>query len=244
MLKMDEKLYQTYREIEGTHWWFVGRRQLIFNLLESLDKDIRILDLGCNTGFLVNLLQQKGYEVYGCDSSEAAIAFGRQQGIRNLQVVEGNRLPFGDKEFDMILCLDVLEHLADDRQGLQEIKRVLKPGGLAIITVPAFNFLWGLQDKVSRHFRRYRASQIKKLAIQSGFNVKKLSYFNFFLFAPIALMRLAQKFYRSQRSSDFELNNRLTNAVLKRFFLLEIKILKYLNLPFGVSLIAVLEYEK
>lgn len=241
---MDEKLYQTYREIEGIHWWFVGRRQLIFNLLESLGKDIRILDLGCNTGFLVNLLQQKGYEVYGCDSSEAAIAFGRQQGTRNLQVVEGNRLPFGDKEFDMILCLDVLEHLVDDRQGLQEIERVLKPGGLAIITVPAFNFLWGLQDKVSRHFRRYRASQIKKLAIQSGFNVKKLSYFNFFLFAPIALMRLAQKFYRPGRGSDFELNNRFVNKILEKIFLLEIKFLRRLNFPFGVSLLAILKKDE
>ncbi len=239
---MDEKLHQTYRKIEGTHWWFIGRRQLVFDILKKrAPADAKILDYGCNTGFLVNVLQRAGFDACGCDKSAEAICFGQAQGTKNICATDGDVLPYRDGEVDVILCLDVLEHLADDRQGLREIRRVLKPGGLAIITVPAFNFLWGLQDEVSHHFRRYRVFQSEDLIKQENLKIEKLSYFNFFLFAPIVLMRLAQKFYRPKRGSDFELNNRFVNKILEKIFLLEIKFLRRVNFPFGVSLLAILK---
>ncbi|MDD5590229.1 MAG: class I SAM-dependent methyltransferase, partial [Candidatus Portnoybacteria bacterium] len=190
---MDEKLHQTYRRIEKTHWWFVGRRQLALEFLKKQKPGADILDFGCNAGFLVDFLRQRGWQTQGCDKSADAIAFGQAQGITGLRVSDTDVLPFPDGQFDAVFCLDVLEHLADDGIAMAEIKRVLKTGGQALITVPAFKFLWGLQDEVSHHFRRYRLKDLKKLAGQKGLKIKRASYFNFFLFLPIALARFWQK---------------------------------------------------
>lgn len=238
---MEKKLYQTYQEIEKKHWWFAGRRQIILNILKPLSKDIKILDFGCNAGFLVKFLNIRGYKISGCDKSGEAINFGRADGTENLKIMENNVLPYANEEFDLVLCLDVLEHLEDDSAGLTEIKRVLKPGGQAIITVPAFKFLWGLQDRVSHHRRRYTQPNLKKLAEAGGLKIERLSYFNSFLFFPIAAARLWQKIIRPRRFSDFDLNNKFLNFCLNIIFLTEVFLLKFINFPFGVSLLAILK---
>jgi SAM-dependent methyltransferase len=238
---MDEKLHQTYRRIEKTHWWFVGRRQLALDFLEKQKPGADILDFGCNAGFLVDFLRQRGWRTQGCDKSADAIAFGRAQGITDLRVSDTDSLPFSDEQFDAVFCLDVLEHLADDRIGMAEIRRILKPGGQALITVPAFKFLWGLQDKVSHHFRRYRLKDLKNLAGQKGLKIKRASYFNFFLFLPIALARFWQKISKPRRISDFELNNSFINWLFKTIFLGEIKLLRHFYFPWGVSIFIVLQ---
>ncbi len=238
---MDEKLHQTYRRVEQTHWWFVGRRQLILDFLEGQSSGAKILDFGCNAGFLVNFLRQRGREVQGCDKSADAVAFGQAQGISGLTLSQEEELPFANEQFETVLCLDVLEHLADDFKGLQEIRRVLKPGGRALVTVPAFKFLWGLQDEASHHFRRYRLKELKILAAKSGFKAIRASYFNFFLFAPIALARFWQKIFKPRRGSDFELNNPLSNRLFKKIFLGEIKLLRRFNFPWGVSIFIIIQ---
>lgn len=239
---MEQKLYQTYQAIEKSHWWFVGRRRIILNILKPLAlPGLKILDFGCNAGYLVKYLSDRGFNISGCDKSAEAIAFGGAQGIKNLKVTENDILPYADEEFDVVLCLDVLEHLPDDLAGIKEIKRVLKPGGRAVVTAPAFKFLWGLQDKVSHHFRRYRRPDVKKIADGGGLKIERLSYFNSFLFLPITLARLWQKIMPPKRFSDFDLNNNFLNFCLKAVFLTEVFFLRFINFPLGVSLITILK---
>lgn len=240
---MDKKLYETYREIEDTHWWFVGRRKIVLDIFErfSLEKSTtKILDFGCNTGVLVGILQRDGWNISGSDISGEAIEYGQKRGIKNLSVADGVALPYMDASFDAVLCLDVLEHIEDDSFALKEIWRVLKPGGRAIIMVPAFRFLWGVQDVVAHHYRRYSIKMINELVSNGKWSIDFKSYFNFLLFPLIAIVRLLQRFWKPKRQSDFELNNKFFNFILTKIFLSEAAILRFVRYPWGISILAVL----
>ncbi|MEK7507179.1 MAG: class I SAM-dependent methyltransferase [Patescibacteria group bacterium] len=246
---MEPGFYQTYFTTEKKHWWFKVRRNLIGWLLHQYlpgrPEKTKILDYGCGSGYLVGQLQKAGYPTYGKDISPEAIGFGRKQGINNLSVSRDSQIGFADIFFDAVLALDVIEHIEDDEFALKEIERVLKPGGIAIITVPAYMWLWGKQDEVSQHFRRYRLNQLEKLVRQSTnlIPVKK-SYFNTFLFPGIVITRLLDKIFKINRSSDFEINNRFLNRLFYNIFNLEIGWLKRFSFPFGVSILLVLgKYE-
>ncbi len=239
---MDEVLYKTYQEVEAKHWWFVGRRKLILQLFKKYygsDNKAGILDVGCNGGFLVARLQAIGYIAAGCDISAEAINYGQSQGREGLRVCALPNLPYADSQFDAVLCLDTLEHIQDDELAIKEINRILKRGGLTIITAPAFMWLWGLQDEISHHFRRYTKSELLAKIQAAGFSIERVSYFNFFLFLPIYLVRQLSKIMPLPRRSDFDINNKLVNYILQYIFLLEIWLLKSISYPVGVSLLAV-----
>ena len=237
---MDQKLHDTYRRIENEHWWFVGRRKILFDLLKKHSAPVNsILDVGCNTGVLVRALQERGHDAYGTDLSSDAIEYGKAHGVANLQLADGVRQPFPDGMFDCVLALDVIEHIDDDGAALKEMMRVLKPNGLLIIKVPAYQFLWGVQDDVSQHKRRYTKKSLQALMSSVQLEVLRCSYFNTFLFPPIALIRLIQRIIPPKRTSDFDLNNPTVNEILKRMFLFEAQLLNQTNFPFGVSLLLV-----
>jgi SAM-dependent methyltransferase len=164
-----------------------------------------------------------------------------------LGVVTGERIEYPDNTFDAVLALDVLEHLENENWALKELNRVLKPGGVAIVMVPAFMFLWGVQDEVSQHFRRYDQKMLKSAIVKSAsWNIVRISYFNFFLFFPIALVRVGSRLLglKSRRQSDFDINGKLMNNLFYLIFNTERKILKLLNYPFGVSILTVLKKNK
>jgi 2-polyprenyl-3-methyl-5-hydroxy-6-metoxy-1,4-benzoquinol methylase len=237
---MEHKLHKTYQQIEQRHWWFVGRRQILYNVLNRyFSSGAKILDIGCNSGVLVEKLQRRGYEAWGTDISKESIDAGKFRGVKNLIVAEGDRQPFEDGTFDCVLALDVIEHIEKDGEALAEFKRLLKPGGMIVIKVPAFMFMWGLQDEVAHHKRRYSKQLLRDTVTAQGFEIVRMTYFNFFLFLPIALVRLIQKIRPPKRSSDFDLNNAFVNSMLKTVFLFEAWLLKFINFPFGVSLLLV-----
>lgn len=247
---MDVALYKQYQDIQNTHWWFVGRRKIIFNLLEqyfgSKKKSVKILDFGCNTGFLVGELQKQGYNVCGVDVSESAIDFGRAQGVQNILVYNPDNLKldkdiFPETKFDVIFALDVVEHIEKDQHALEVLRTKLTPQGRIIVMVPAFMMLWGLQDEVAHHFRRYTAGGFNKVATEAHLVVERMTYFNIFLFFPILVFRLIQRVIPTKRSSDFDINNPFLNGVFKVIFCTEAALLKYVKFPFGVSLLAVLK---
>jgi len=238
---MDESLYKTYQQVEEKHWWFRGRRALIFWLLNKYCRTpskTAVLDVGCNSGLLVEKLRQAGYNAAGCDVSAEAVAYGREQGRQGLQVCALPNLPYADGQFDVILCLDTLEHIENDNLALREIRRALKQTGLVILTVPAFMSLWGLQDEVSHHFRRYtKAEMLAKIKASGHWQLARVSYFNFFLFLPIWLIRKISNILQLRRNSDFDINNQFLNKILIILFLSEIWLLKILSYPCGVSLL-------
>ena len=166
----------------------------------------------------------------------------RNAGSRGVEIFDGSTLPFEANAFTLVTTLDVLEHIDDDRGMLAEMHRVLAPGGTLLVTVPAFPFLWGAQDEISHHKRRYRRRELRERVEGAGFELRKLTYFNTLLFPPIAAIR-APRPYRGrphQLRSDFEMTRpgRL-NAVLAKIFAAEGPLIARMNLPVGVSLLAV-----
>jgi SAM-dependent methyltransferase len=155
-------------------------------------------------------------------------------------VPPGARLPFADGAFDLVTALDVIEHIDDDVAALGELRRVLRPGGRLLVAVPAFTFLWGRQDEVSHHRRRYTRATLARALAQAGFAVVRESYFNTLLFPPIAAVRLGRRLLRrpGRRQSDFELGPARLNGLLGAVFGAEAALVARTDLPFGVSLLA------
>ena len=241
---MEHSFYRTYFDLEKENWWFRVRRNLIFGLFKKykIDNEKKILDYGCGSGFLVGQLQDRGFDVYGVDMSEDAINFGSSRGVNNLFRANGTRIKFPDEHFDVILAMDVIEHIEDDSLAVSELSRLLKPGGHLIITVPAYQWMWGVQDEVAHHFRRYTMGSFLKLVKStSGLKVIRRTYFNTFLFLPAALVRIASKAFKlKSRESDFDINNNFLNKLLYTIFNLEVKLSSYISYPFGVSILIIL----
>jgi SAM-dependent methyltransferase len=240
---MEADFYRQYFALEGRHWWFLGRRKIFLRLIRSLlpAGNQEILDFGCGTGAFLPHLEQFG-RVSAVDGDHDAVAFCHQRGRTEvLHVAPEARLPFGDGQFDLVTTFDVLEHIEDDVATMSELRRVLKPGGALVAAVPAFMFLWGDQDEISHHFRRYRADDLSARLRAAGFSVEKTSYFNTLLFPPIAALRLIRRRLRAPTAerTDFTIGPPRLNTLLGRAFGAEAPIVARARLPFGVSVLAV-----
>lgn len=241
---MHESEYQKMYQFEAGHWWFAGRRKMLKHLLQRFlpDRDARVLDVGCGTGHHLLFLRRLGYQhVTGQDLSDVAIAFCRQLGLTDIVQSDAAHMPFSDGQFDALLVADVLEHLPDDAAALREFWRVLKPGGVVLLTVPAFSFLWSHHDEVLHHYRRYRSRDFVRLAAARRFTLVDWSYFFCFIFPAVVGYRLLAKVFRFDRTSDLEATSEPFNTLLKLVSSLETRLFKYVHrLPFGTSLAVVL----
>jgi SAM-dependent methyltransferase len=239
---VESATYAAEAEIEATHWWFAGRRLLFGREIArlGLTSEARILDIGTSTGTNLRLLRELGYRrVTGLDVSAEAIRYCEEKGLGPVRQGDIGALPFAADSFDLILATDIIEHVDDDRQALAEIARVLAPGGAVLITVPTFPALWGLQDRVARHKRRYRLRPLTGLIERSGLLLQRRYYFNYLLFAPIwAARRLIDRFGVTLRSEG-DINSPLLNRLLTMVFALDIATAPLLRPPFGVSALVI-----
>src|SRR5205085_11569628 len=142
----------------------------------------------------------------GVDVSQDALAFCRARGLANVRHGEAEKLPYEDGAFDLVTGLDVVEHLDDDVAGLREMRRVLRPGGRVLLFVPAFMFLWGLQDEVSHHRRRYRLPELRCVLEQAGLEVERMTYANITFFLPILLIRKLMRLTGVRAASENNVN--------------------------------------
>jgi len=235
-------MYAEMAEMEKNHWWFVGRRAVVFDVLRRHGKKEgkgKLLDIGLGTGFNANLFLKEGYEVHGLDPSEEAIQFAKTI-APSLSVIQA---PFPSPEipsdtYDVAALLDVVEHLEDDTTALREVHRLLTKGGIALITVPAFMFLWTKHDERAHHFRRYRKAELERVIRAAGLEIELISYYNFFLFPAIVLVRFLGKLLRREEGSDFDKSPGVLNGLFAFLFASERFLLRHMTLPFGVSLIA------
>lgn len=243
---MKDIAYDKTAEFEKTHFWFLGRKEICLSLLDkalrnkSIDK---ILDYGCGTGEFLEELQRiyKNKEVYGADISEKSFEYCHRRGLNN--IINLNEVELQDNHFDLISCLDVLEHIEEDSEFLLKIKNLLRKNGIFLVTVPAYNFLWSGEDYVSCHIRRYNRKVLKKKLIEAGFNVIKISYFNNFLFIPLVLVLIAKRIFhpRTMYESNLYEMNKFLNKMLAKLFASEKQFLKYISFPFGASIIAIVQ---
>jgi len=241
---VDRQTYEIESRVERDHWWFRGRRQILRRLIARLDPPLppsaRVLDIGCGTGANGPVLAESGRFAVGIDASPIPLGLDRERGAAGHAArVRGDaaRLPFRDASFDLVVALDVLEHLDDDRAGARELARVIAPGGAAIVFVPALEILWGIQDDVSHHRRRYGRRQLVDVIGAGGLDVVRATFFNTLLFAPILAARLAMRAIRpASLHSENQLSGPWTNAVLARVFGAEARVVDRVSLPVGVSL--------
>jgi SAM-dependent methyltransferase len=239
---MDSAVFAVEATIEETHWWFVGRRRLFADELRRarVPIDARALDIGTGTGTNLRLLRDAGFSnVTGLDASDEAIRFCAQKQLGDVRQGDICALPFGDASFDVVFATDVIEHIDDDGLAAQEICRVLKPGGSVIITVPAFESLWGLQDEKGLHKRRYRMRPLIELLRGAGLTPQRSYYFNYLLFAPIFLARQMINLLRIELDSEAQVNSPLLNRVLSAIFSADIRTAPLLRPPFGASILVV-----
>jgi SAM-dependent methyltransferase len=240
---MDEKMYAHIQQVEQNHWWYVGRRKIIFDwTLQVLQKyqEPRILDIGCGTGFNTEYLKQSGYkDIVSLDISLNALQFCQTRDITKLVCADGTNPPFRNASFDVVMALDMIEHIEDDQACLKNMSRLVKRGGTVIIFTPAFNFLWGLQDEVSHHYRRYTVSELKTKVEKAGLEIYKITYANTFLFPVVWAGRLALKMRGNEidGTSENDLHPSWSNGILKQIFSAERPLLHYMDMPFGVSLL-------
>lgn len=231
------------RMLEDEHWWFRGRRRIIRKLLQDLrlSENSRILEIGCGTGGNLSMLSDFG-NLTAVEPEQEAADMATSRGI--VPVLAGhipNGLPKFPKPFELVALFDVIEHIQKDAECLQEAARLLDSGGRILLTVPAFQFLWSIHDEENHHQKRYRKSDITALASECNLRVDYLSYFNFWLFPPVAAVRLLRKVVPYEESwKDMQMPSLWLNTLLERTFSSERHLLGRLAFPFGVSLVALL----
>jgi SAM-dependent methyltransferase len=232
-------------DLDEHHWWYRGRRLVVRTELDrlTLPQGARLLDAGCGSGRTLQDLAPYG-EVHGIELDPDAAAFANSRGFGEVRVGRLEELPWEDDTFDLITCLDVIEHTPDDRRTLSELRRVSKPGGWLLVTVPAYQALWSLHDAANHHYRRYSRRSLRLAAVETGWTPRRMTSFNSILLPPAAAVRLAQRGRRpdSDYSPELKLGPAWLNELLERPLRAEAAWLaRGGTLPAGLSLLALLE---
>jgi len=233
------------RSVEDHYWWYQALRPHVAAAIEPIAADFALLDAGCGTGGMLNIVRQEfpAANLTGVDQSTHALELtaGRETGAK-LIPASVQELPFPDNSFDFVLSLDVLVSIGlNDALAVQEAHRVLRPGGRLIVNVAALELLKGTHDAAVDADRRYSRPQLRALLEGVHFRVERLSYWNATLTPPIALVRwLSRRRAGADKPrSDFRPLPRLLNSMLKGIAALELNASRHVSLPFGTSLFAV-----
>src|SRR3954452_11282700 len=250
---MREDLYRDLYVKEQDYWWHVGKRAIVYSLLDRFlprgkSRDGRqALDLGCGAGLNLDHLSKYADPV-GTDFSEEALRFCMARGHKRICKADAAELPFHDEQFDIITALDVIEHLDDDLVALTELKRTMRPGGLLIISVPAYPLLWSYWDDILGHRRRYTVGSMRDVVTKAGLRVRKVSYSNMIILPPTVLVRVLKSLRHSAAERSGESNDPETdfmpvpgwvNKLLISYYMWEARTLKRRRFPLGLSVVCV-----
>ena len=242
------KLYEYERNysLEQRYWWFVGVRAMVRSLLSltggngSLGK---VLDLGCGTGALLDQLRGCSAELWGLDVSQEGLKFCAIRGHKKLVLADATRIPFRQNYFDVITAIGLIEHLDDDQLFLYEVKRLLKPNGTLILLTSSFPYLWSMHDTANEHKRRYYLRELNRQINEVGFQTIRFSHLNFFLFPIIApLLVLHRKIYGIESAHPERILPSMPsviNLILTWLLLCEARLMRWVTLPWGISMIGV-----
>lgn len=249
---MEKEDYLLMHSIENIYWYWLGKKDLINKIINKFvkkeNKSLKILDVGCGTGSILKSLKSKG-ELYGIDISDFAIKMCSSMGNFKLKRMDAENLKFPKETFDLIILLDILEHVKNDKKVIDRCYGVLKKNGVVIITVPAHNYLWNFDDTRLTHQRRYSKKMLIKVA--GKLKVKKISYIHFFVYPLVLFARVLEKF-KNKKNGTMELKvkerlqkgnvfNLLLNQILLSINKMENSLITCFNMPNGVGLIMVLE---
>jgi len=237
---MNPDEYTKMFELEDHYWWFVGRRRLALQLLKNYTtvSNPDVLDLGCGTGVVLRELSSWARPT-GVDMSHLALNFCRRRSLKRLILGDGAKLPIAQSQVDAIIGLDIFEHIEDDVAAFKEAYRVLRPGGILVLSVPAFRSLWGPHDVALMHFRRYRTAEVRKRLEEAGFTIRRTSYSVFFLFPIVVVWRVFEKRKKGPAKASLVSVPKWMNRLLVALQDLETMMISRFDLPWGSSVIAV-----
>jgi len=220
-----------YREIEDKHPWFVARSQLFLSLMPS-DKNSSILDFGCGSGSFLKRLNNAGYmDLSGVEVSETNTTGGGDCFVITRTIQK--------RKYDVILMMDVLEHIEDDAAILRKIKSHLKPGGMLLLSVPAYHFLWSNHDILNMHYRRYNRHSLKKVIEEAKLKTNFMTNWNSTFFPIIAASRLILR----DTSKELSLKNNFFSRLVYLILTFESYLVKKTGLPFGLSIISTCSHD-
>jgi SAM-dependent methyltransferase len=234
-------------ELEDQSWWFRSRNRLIEQTVRRFfAQATSALEIGCGTGYTLSALRNAlpGAELTGTELFEEGLAISRQRWPNTrLMQADARALPFGS-DFDLVSAFDVLEHIDDDAAALSELRRVLKPGGGVILTVPQHRWLWSAADEYARHQRRYSRTELISRVAAAGFAVRMVTSFVTLSLPAMTLSRVGSRI-RRQSIADFDPRSefeipRLIDRILELLAGTErYAIARGASLPFGGSLLVV-----
>ena len=236
---MNTDEYAKMRALEDHYWWFVSRRRMAKALMRKYaPRAHSVLDLGCGTGAFLGELPQDVNPV-GLDFSQHAVTFCRQRGLESVVQGDAQKIPFLNDVFDAVVSLDTLEHVPDDVLATKELARTLKPGGVLVMNVPAYKWLWGPHDVALMHHRRYTKGQVRRLLERAGLKVEKCSYSVFFLFPVVLVLRILEKARRGPAEVRLPSVPGPVNRALVILQDIETFLVLGVSLPWGSSVVAV-----
>lgn len=244
---MDKNIYQKLAKIQESNWYFRAKRDLIKKIFIKYKlKPYKTLDIGAGVGANFKLLKEFSRKVDGIDNSKIAIKLGKQKGIN--KIYYGDALTFRKSQYDFILCSDIIEHVDEDK-FFANLKQIVCPGGMVLITVPAFNFLWGDTDKISHHKKRYQLYALKELIKRNHFKIVFLNYWNILLFIPMVLYLYVFekgifKYFRKNPKVHLLAIPKYLNKPLNTLMKIENKLCLNLPLPFGINIVALIQKTK
>ncbi len=239
---MDRAEFQTMLDLDDRHWWYRGRRRVLRAVLDSLDlrDGARLLDAGSGSGRTLDELAAYG-GVTGIELNPAGVEAARTRGHHDVTRAPIEAVPHPDGAFDAVTCLDVIEHTPDDVRSLRELRRVTRPGGALVVTVPAYPRLWSQHDVVNRHHRRYTRRALRRAAESAGWRVERMTSFNSAYLLPAAIVRIARRGSDGAGSSELALTPPALNGMLELPLRAEAALIaRGWSLPAGLSLLAVL----
>ncbi len=207
-------------------------------------KNLRILDIGCGTGEIVRALSKYG-QAYGVDLSSEALQYGWFRGSDHLVQADTDDMPFKEESFDLLVILDLFEHIPNDVASARDFTRYLKKGGCMIVSSPAMPVLWSKRDVELHHYRRYKKKQMTKIVRKAGLKTERMFYRNFFFFPLVLSKYICERFSTKEPEIQYDLVvvPKIMNSILIKILQLETIILKYLDLPLGSSLVCLARKE-
>jgi SAM-dependent methyltransferase len=184
---MDSKDIKTMADAEEKHWWYSERRYLLKKFIENFEITGNAADVGAAGGGNTQVILDMGLNAIAVEPDDVGVKFCIEKGIKVIKA-SANSLPLSDESQDLVVLMDVLEHLKDDTKALIEIRRILKPNGYLFITIPMHMKLWSKHDLKAMHYRRYEKQQVINMLELSNYSVISFSFWNV-IFYPIVRMR-------------------------------------------------------